>query len=509
MKKTTKKDPVAQLVHAKEVRAIDTFIYYVLLATILIVPIVLNIHNVNFISPVVSDNTFMMTGMKTNLFTAVKLGWLVFFASLIIIAMLYRFNKGSFVSNARTVYIGLLLMVFGIVLSTLASPAKTIAIFGDYQRHEGALAWLAYLTLFFAAFTIEWTEERIQKVAYFLYPFVLINFFLGVMNFFNYDVLGTNLVKSLVGIGAGVNISAGSRLLATLPNINYVSGVSAVMIGLFLTWAVFDQNFKRSLINLGVALLAVTTLFVSLSNSGFVTLLLLLVIIAILLFKSQNIKKSLLVFTGFIVACIVIFYPLASYNERTWDESVGILVSTNPFAEKVGVAPVVAAKQTVSNNSEYLPVLPEVKVGAGSGRVYIWEETLRSIQEKPVLGYGLDTFTYYLNQDKVEKASNLGDPYIVIDKAHNMFLGYAMGTGIVSLVGMLMLIIIVIVKGIIQAFTKKMSIEQVPKVSLLLASTAFFFQGLFNDSILGVGTIAWILFGVLASVVVNQMKKTE
>jgi O-antigen ligase len=279
------------------------------------------------------------------------------------------------------------------------------------------------------------------------------------------------------------------------------------MIGLFLTWAVFDQNLKRSLINLGVALLAVTTLFVSLSNSGFVTLLLLLGILASLVFKASNKKKSAGILIGFIVGSMAIFYPLVSYNEKTWDESIGIIISENPFSEKIDSTPAPTNSTNTGNavDSNYLPVLPEIKVGAGSGRVYIWQETINSIKERPITGYGIDTFTYYLNQDRPEKASGLGDPFIVIDKAHNMYLGLTMGAGIFALLGILILLVFVFFKGFVQTFKNKLdSQSNILKTALLLASLAFFAQGLFNDSILGVGTIAWVLFGIFVSVTFNS-----
>lgn len=508
MKKTAnKKDPISQLIYSNEIKAIDTFIYVILLATILIVPIVLNIHNVNFVSPVITENQFMSTGLKTNLFTAAKLGWLTFFSALIVIATLYRFNKAPFMSHAKAVYIGILLMLIGTIVSTLNSPAKTIAIFGDYQRHEGALALICYITLFFSALSISLTYEKIKKFIYFLYPFAIINFGLGVLNFFNYDVLSTSIVKVLVGIGANVKVSEGSRLLATLPNINYASGVSAVMIGLFLTLAMFEPNKKKSLIHFLISILAVTTLFVSLSNSGFVSMILILILLAVLIFKATDKKRATIILIAFILASTALLNSLSSYNSKVWDESIGIFIAKNPFeaASQGKSIPNIDTSTKTEIQSEYLPDLPDINLGAGSGRLYIWKETLRSIQEKPLFGYGLDTYTYFLNQDRAEKAANLGDPFIVIDKPHNMYLGIAMGAGIFTLIGLFILMAIVLLKGFIQVYKRNANWDNtVIKAAMLFACVAFFFQALFNDSILGVGTIAWILFGLLASLVINQ-----
>jgi O-antigen ligase len=292
-----------------------------------------------------------------------------------------------------------------------------------------------------------------------------------------------------------------------LPNINYASGVSAVMIGLFLTLAMFETNKKKSLIHFLIAILAVTTLFVSLSNSGFVSMLLILVLLVALLFKATDKRRATNILVSFIIISTALLFTLSNYNSKVWDESIGIFVAKNPFevASQVKTVSNIDTSTKTELQSEYLPNLPDINLGAGSGRLYIWKETLRSIQEKPLFGYGLDTYTYFLNQDRAEKAANLGDPFIVIDKPHNMYLGIAMGAGIFTLIGLLVLMGIVLIKGVLQVYKKNTNWENtVVKAAILFACVAFFFQALFNDSILGVGTIAWILFGLLASLVINQ-----
>ena len=54
-----------------------------------------------------------------------------------------------------------------------------------------------------------------------------------------------------------------------------------------------------------------------------------------------------------------------------------------------------------------LPELPESGWGPGTGRIYIWEKTLKLVKERPLFGYGLDTLMYNFPHDNIEARANL------------------------------------------------------------------------------------------------------
>lgn len=73
--------------------------------------------------------------------------------------------------------------------------------------------------------------------------------------------------------------------------------------------------------------------------------------------------------------------------------SVGIFMPTNPFEINEVSSDclkeiLLGSKVTAGNSVFQLPDLPESSIGAGSMRLYIWDQILKLIMERPVKGYG-------------------------------------------------------------------------------------------------------------------------
>ena len=76
----------------------------------------------------------------------------------------------------------------------------------------------------------------------------------------------------------------------------------------------------------------------------------------------------------------------------------------------------------------------------GSMRGYIWSRTLPLIAKKPLLGYGPDNFLMAFPQhDILAKTYAYDTPFMIVDKPHNIYLLYAMNSGIFALLSMIIL----------------------------------------------------------------------
>ena len=65
-----------------------------------------------------------------------------------------------------------------------------------------------------------------------------------------------------------------------------------------------------------------------------------------------------------------------------------------------------------------------------TGRGYIWSRTLPIVLEKPLLGYGGDTFALYFPQnDLLGKANTYNTFNMYVDKPHNMYLQMVVNFG--------------------------------------------------------------------------------
>jgi O-antigen ligase len=84
----------------------------------------------------------------------------------------------------------------------------------------------------------------------------------------------------------------------------------------------------------------------------------------------------------------------------------------------------------------------------GSGRGYIWSRTLPMLRDTLLLGRGADTYCiYFPHEDYVGKYNAGWNINMIVDKPHNMYLGAAVGTGVISVLALLALFLIYLVQS--------------------------------------------------------------
>lgn len=77
----------------------------------------------------------------------------------------------------------------------------------------------------------------------------------------------------------------------------------------------------------------------------------------------------------------------------------------------------------------------------GSNRGYIYSRSIPLLKKNIILGAGADNFVLeFPQQDIKSKLEFLGDPYVIIDKPHNMFLQTGINDGCIALLVMIALL---------------------------------------------------------------------
>ncbi|MCL2673934.1 MAG: O-antigen ligase family protein [Defluviitaleaceae bacterium] len=135
----------------------------------------------------------------------------------------------------------------------------------------------------------------------------------------------------------------------------------------------------------------------------------------------------------------------------------------------------------------------------GTSRGYIWSRTLPIVLNAPLLGYGPDAFTFAFPQhDVIGKLSFFGEPYLVVDKPHNMYLQFAVNTGVVSMLLMVGLLVLFGLRTIWKVFTDETQDNFVlfMRLGLLVGIFAFAVSGLSTDSNVNTATVFWALLGM-------------
>lgn len=174
--------------------------------------------------------------------------------------------------------------------------------------------------------------------------------------------------------------------------------------------------------------------------------------------------------------------------------------------------------RVVGGNRQALEIEPvdawgfEGKERVGSARGYIWSRTLPMLKDTWLLGYGPDTYALHFPQhDVIGKANAYDNPMMIVDKPHNLYLQTMVSTGIPSLLALIALFGVYFVLWVKHIrSTDKEDIRRWMSIGIFTALCGYLIAGLFNDSVVSVAPIFWILWGLgigLATSPIQQAKK--
>ena len=133
----------------------------------------------------------------------------------------------------------------------------------------------------------------------------------------------------------------------------------------------------------------------------------------------------------------------------------------------------------------------------GSARGYIWSRSLPMLFDSLIIGKGPDTFFAEFPQgDLLGKLYAYDTTQMLVDKPHNLYLQIGIGEGCIALLAFLVMMIAYIVDSFrLYAMRKTYSGQQAFGAALALAVIGYLGAGVFNDSIVSVAPIFWVLFG--------------
>lgn len=491
--------------NAQSRATVDKWIFRLLLVLISVMPLIVLANVKEVVSPLVSNVDVLSSGTKGDLFTHYKLLFLIVITVITGAMQLIKvFFMGGSIKKTWINYV-LGIFVVSVILSTVFSPNISIALNGQYNRSDGAISWLCYLTLLFIAMNIEYPKKIVTYIMYSMIPFVFINFYIIMMNFYGKDLLQNYVwVQKLVSITLpeGANISEGSVLVGTLNQWNYMSGMFAMMTVMYLAWAVLSNNWIETIIGAVTASVSIAVMFMSVSTSGFLTVLVILILIIVNMFRVEKKIQSIVAMVIFLLFSIPVFNTLSERNEKVWQNSFGFFIDKNPhhpeYVSTLGKDNLAFA----SDNIITLPELPERDSSAGSGRVYIWDKTLSLVKERLIVGYGADSLTYNFPHYNIDARSGLMDENIIVDKPHNTFIGTLYGFGIFGLIALLILLMVVGLKTFKSIFNKSHN-----EFILAITVLAYFAQAMFNDSLPSISSISFIFIGILLTLEINKSKE--
>jgi len=108
---------------------------------------------------------------------------------------------------------------------------------------------------------------------------------------------------------------------------------------------------------------------------------------------------------------------------------------------------------------------------------------------------------YNFQHYNIDARANLETESVIVDKPHNMYMGILYGTGIIGFIAFIVLIFTITWASLKQVFKKQ---DNVVATVLAVGVLAFLFQGIFNDTLPGIGGVMWVLVGMFLFGYVKQ-----
>jgi putative inorganic carbon (HCO3(-)) transporter len=138
-----------------------------------------------------------------------------------------------------------------------------------------------------------------------------------------------------------------------------------------------------------------------------------------------------------------------------------------------------------------------LQTGSASQRVYIWEQTLGLIRQRPLLGWGLETLREVFPYDRAALERYFGRRPVIIDKAHNDVLQVAVSVGLPG-AAVYVAVWILVLLAAYRLWRRTEGASRVIAAGLVAAFTGYLFQAQFSFSTVGLAPLAWLLAGAAA-----------
>ncbi|MGB6127200.1 MAG: O-antigen ligase family protein [Psychrilyobacter sp.] len=134
----------------------------------------------------------------------------------------------------------------------------------------------------------------------------------------------------------------------------------------------------------------------------------------------------------------------------------------------------------------------------GSSRVYIWSRTIPKLKQTGFLGGGPDTYSLIFPQeDNFGKRIAFGNPSMIVDKPHNLYLQILINMGYLFFIGFVVFIGSYLIQSIkIYRNREFNSFYEVVGLATALSISGYLAAGMFNDSAVSVAPYFWFFMGL-------------
>ncbi|SET22079.1 O-Antigen ligase [Natronincola peptidivorans] len=534
-----------------------------------------------------------------------KMMWFIIATVISTITLIFKFLTKEKKLKRSNIYIPIAIYSLFVILSTIFSDYKAIAVYGFADRFEGMLTIIGYMIILFITINLVDGEKQIKVLLASLTISAIIISIIGVFQFIEKDIFNTLWGQKLILprgfhdlVGQASSSLEQATIYSTLSHSNYVGSYMAMLIPIAVSLFLILEKKTWKIGSLAFSGLLVLNLIGSRSRAGIIGLVCALIVIII--FLRREILKNWRYIGAFILVGVLMFTSMdyltggilkgkvmnltidarieanrmdfqnivINNNEVdiiAEDESIKIVITdteelefrddkgnyldvidqgqsmivNNPIFENYrfnilkenGTKILRVSNKNINlefliNNNKFtmldhrrqtvdLEEVPswgfEGRESLGSARGYIWSRSIPLLKDTMIIGKGPDTFAlYFPNHDYIGRLRAYGFLNVVVDKAHNMYLQTAINTGIISLLALLAIFSYYIYSSIKIYWRRELSdTNTIIGISIFFAICGYLAAGLFNDSVVSVAPVFWILLGMGQSINISLSKTTN
>jgi O-antigen ligase len=457
------------------------------------------------------------------------------------------------------------------LLSAIFSEYSFTAFWGVHDRAEGAFVLCSYILLLLYSMYAYHTQRDYRNIMIALGIVVTVSAVLGIFQYFGHDLITTDFGRFFTVSPWDRNrirnfnfAFESEKLYGTFYNRDYAGSFAAITVPVFTVLALSAKSLRARVALWSMTLFSFWILFGSTSRAGIVGVAVAMIFGIILFgkFLAQYWKISVSGFAIFVIVLIgmnvvsngtifsripSLIYDIASVFQSNATEdylsklpvkdvdkrfsefsfglvpmglnkdSQGIEVRINgvpQFYFRIGEGDkLYLTNSTGTVDIDSLETPPHFgfngKEHLGSTRGYIWSRTLPMVTDHLLLGAGPDTFVFYFPQnDLFGKYWAYGTTNMLVDKPHNMYLQILFGEGGIALLAFLTIILLYLVDSFrLYALKKQYKTNQIFGAALCLGVVGYLCAGMFNDSVVSVAPVFWIILGVGIAVNYENRRK--
>lgn len=338
-----------------------------------------------------------------------------------------------------------------LILSTVTAVQPALSLWGSYERGQGLMTQLAYLSLFLLLATHLRTLPQIQRL---LTALVLPGALLVLLG----------LAQALGWQPLPLLTDARSPVYATLGRSNFLAAYLAILLPLTLALLLTCRQKWQRLLLAALLLSEAAVLGIAFARSAWLAA---LVGLALFAWLWRGTSRQGTIQNG----------QAVRWRRVVWVGLVLLALS----------GPLVVAW------------LAQAEQGSTAARLTIWRSTVQLIGERPFLGYGLDSLPLVFPRVFPPELVYYQGRHFFVDRAHNWLLDWALSTGLLGL-----LAFVSVLAAFMAAAGRALRQADTPEKRTLLAGAvaavgANLTNNLVSFDVTATATTTWLLMGMVVA----------